>query len=698
VRPLRNIPNDRHAKQLLLALRNRIIAQEHSLSLRHPRIMQELHPDHFGNMPRFVESDLQRFAFVFAAATSLERKYFRSFAAFVSRENWSARIGGGERGEGFSGLWRKSIAEKADKYSVLAHLELDNEQSDFAKLHLHFRRTSETSPLANFRVGDIVMLYPLFENEADERSFLRGAMLKGYIKRITRESVIVSLRNKQIVSDGSAENLFRSEAEWAIEPDFMGTEFKSQYESLYEFLKAPESKRNLLLGLAKPEFDEEIRYRVQTTHYADLTKEQHSRLAEAMSANDYFLLQGPPGTGKTSRMLKSMALHLHDHTNENVLFLAFTNRAVDEICEALKTANLDFMRLGAKESTTHTDRVLYTLIEGKTIEEIQELLAEKRIVVSTISSLLKNQEILAIKRFDTLILDEASQVVEPQIIGLLARFRRFILIGDEKQLPAVVVQPERGAFVKDEEMNSVGIFDLRTSVFERLITRCKSQGWTEGFGIITRQGRMHRDVAAFPNSTFYGGALAHLSERQTEQLSENTHSEDMRERFPELDSLKNTLSQKRLVFWASQQEEQTKVHEQEARRAALLATYFREQLGEKFHSGSVGIITPFRAQIAAIHRHLPAELHGSITIDTVERYQGSERDIIILSFAVNFPSQVRSIQSLSMDGSVDRKLNVALTRARERMIALGCVEALSHSPILNRFIGYARDNGGFLTE
>ncbi|MBL7991156.1 MAG: hypothetical protein JNN25_06940, partial [Candidatus Kapabacteria bacterium] len=91
-------------------------------------------------------------------------------------------------------------------------------------------------------------------------------------------------------------------------------------------------------------------------------------------------------------------------------------------------------------------------------------------------------------------------------------------------------------------------------------------------------------------------------------------------------------------------------------------------------------------------------LHGSITIDTVERYQGSERDIIILSFAVNFPSQVRSIQSLSLDGSIDRKLNVALTRARERMIALGCTEALAQSPILNRFIGFVRNEGGFVSN
>lgn len=702
VRPLRNIPNDQHSKQLLLALRNRIIAQEHSLSLRHPRTLQELHPEHFGLMPRFVEAELQRFANVFAAATSLERKYFRSFAAFVSRENWSARIGGGERGEGFSGLWRRSLVEKADSYSVLAYLALDKEESDFAQLHLHFRRTPETSPLANFRVGDIVMLYPLFEHEADERSFLRGAMLKGYIKRITRESVVVSLRNKQITTDGRAENLFRSEVQWAIEPDFMGTEFKSQYESLYELLKATESKRNLLMGLQEPKFDEEVRQRVQNTPYNDLTEEQHARLAEAMSAHDYFLLQGPPGTGKTSRMLKSMALHLFNHTQENVLFLAFTNRAVDEICEALKNADLDFMRLGAKESTAHTDRVLYTLIEGKTIEEIQELLAGKRIVVSTISSLLKNQEILAIIHFSTLIVDEASQVVEPQIIGLLARFRRFVLIGDEKQLPAVVVQPERGAFVKDAEMNDAGFLDLRTSVFERLLTRCKAQGWSHGFGIITRQGRMHRAISAFPNAAFYDGALAHLGERQAEPLSEMTTMTDVHahysEQFPELHCVENKLSQKRLVFWASQKEDQTKVHEQEARRAAMLAAYFHEQLGERFHAGSIGIITPFRAQIAAIHRHLPSELHGSITIDTVERYQGSERDIIILSFAVNFPSQVRSIQSLSLDGSIDRKLNVALTRARERMIALGCTEALAQSPILNRFIGFVRNEGGFVSN
>ncbi|MCU0428121.1 MAG: AAA domain-containing protein [Candidatus Kapabacteria bacterium] len=699
VRPLRNIPNDRHSKQLLLALRNRIIAQEHSLSLRQPRTLQDIHPEHFGLMPTFIAQEVQRFAQTFALASSLERKYFRVFSAFVNRENWAARTGS-ERGEGFSGLWRKSLNEKADEYSILAHLELDVEESDFTKLHLHFHRTEQTSALANFRVGDIILLYPLLPEDADERSFLRGAMLKGYIKRISRNSVVVSLRNKQMLSANSKRTLFRSEVLWAIEPDFFGTEFKSQYESLYDFLKAPERKRNLLLGLEKPMHNEEIRQRVQNTPMGDLTEEQHARLADAMSAEDYFLLQGPPGTGKTSRMLKSMAVYLHGKTNENILFLAFTNRAVDEICDALKSAELEFIRLGSKESTSHTNRVLYTLTEGKTIAETEELFSGTRILVSTISSLLKNLEVLAIKNFDTVIIDEASQVVEPQLIGLLARFKRFMLIGDEKQLPAVVVQPERGVAVRDEELNAAGFFDLRTSMFERLITRCKQNAWTESYGIISKQGRMHADIAAFPNIAFYDSVLTPLTERQTRAIApsvfENLFPNISSKERSEIVRVQNTLSKNRVVFWQSEEEQQTKVHEGEAARAALLAKTFHAALGAEFHTGSIGIITPFRAQIAAIYHALPQELHESITVDTVERYQGSERDIIILSFAVNFPSQVRSVQSLSTDGAIDRKLNVALTRARERMIVLGRAEVLSHSPILRRFIGFVEERGGFV--
>jgi DNA replication ATP-dependent helicase Dna2 len=338
---------------------------------------------------------------------------------------------------------------------------------------------------------------------------------------------------------------------------------------------------------------------------------------------------------------------------------------------------------------------LYALMEGKSIEEIRALLGNMRIIVSTISSLLKTPELLAIKRFGTVIIDEASQVVEPQLCGLLTKFPRCILIGDEKQLPAVVVQPERGTFTSDAELNEAGFYDLRVSLFERLLTRCKAQGWEQAYGIISRQGRMHQDLMRFPNETFYNGVLTPLAAWQSEDIFPYDKVEYNTETALPQEILKR-ITQKRLTFWSSEPEQQTKVHEQEAMRAAALAQYFREELGDKFHGGSIGIITPFRAQIAAIHRYLANELRETVSVDTVERYQGSEREIIIISFAVNYPAQVRSIQSLSFDGTVDRKLNVALTRARQKLVVLGCSEVLQKQDIFAKFIGFVRDSGGFI--
>jgi DNA replication ATP-dependent helicase Dna2 len=676
-RPLRNVPNDRAHKQNLMMLRNRIIWQDYTLLSRGFKLLRDIHPDHFGAAAVYMNAAIADFAYTFSTASELERKYFQLFVSFVLRENWATRIGS-ERGEGFSGLWRKSVSEKAKDYVVLSDLVLETDASNFEQQHLSLVRTEQTEQLTNFRNGDIVLLYPILPDDTDERSFLRGSMLKGYIKRITPERVTVSLRNKQL---GVSAESYGSDARWAIEPDFIGSEFKAQYESLYAVLSAPVEKRHQILGLAEPTFDDTVYASALTKastapEYASLTDEQRERLAQAVSARDYFLLQGPPGTGKTSRMLKSMARYLFDETQEEIMLLAFTNRAVDEICDALKDAKLDFIRLGAKESTVHTDHVLYELIAGKSLEEIQTIVQGARIVVSTISSLLKNPEIVSIKSFSTVIVDEASQVVEPQIVGLLTKFRRFILVGDEKQLPAVVVQPERGVFTSDKTLNEAGIFDLRTSLFERLLVRCDANGWHRAFGLISRQGRMHTSVAAFPNAAFYGGALQTLAEWQTDESS--------------------AIALPRLMLWESGAESQNKVHEQEAERVAALVAYVRAQIGDSFHAHSLGVITPFRAQIAAIHRHIAPELVGMVSVDTVERYQGSERDVIIVSFAVSSGAQLRSIQSLSRDGSVDRKLNVALTRARGHLIVLGCTEALSHSPIFSQFFAHVQHHGIFV--
>ena len=85
-----------------------------------------------------------------------------------------------------------------------------------------------------------------------------------------------------------------------------------------------------------------------------------------------------------------------------------------------------------------------------------------------------------------------------------------------------------------------------------------------------------------------------------------------------------------------------------------------------------------------------------IMVDTVERYQGSERDIIIVSFATNHRHQLANLQSLSADKTVDRKLNVTLTRARERLILIGCSEVLCYSPYYKALIEHVRANGRYV--
>jgi DNA replication ATP-dependent helicase Dna2 len=113
----------------------------------------------------------------------------------------------------------------------------------------------------------------------------------------------------------------------------------------------------------------------------------------------------------------------------------------------------------------------------------------------------------------------------------------------------------------------------------------------------------------------------------------------------------------------------------------------------------IGVITPFRAQISEIRRALPPDLQSSgIDIDTVERYQGSEREVIVVSFAVNHAMQIAAMQSLNQDGSVDRKLNVALTRAKEYMILVGVPEVLRIDPHYAALLDHIEATGGYMSS
>jgi DNA replication ATP-dependent helicase Dna2 len=277
----------------------------------------------------------------------------------------------------------------------------------------------------------------------------------------------------------------------------------------------------------------------------------------------------------------------------------------------------------------------------------------------------------------TAIVDEAAQLLEPQVVGILAQVDRAILIGDERQLPAVVRQPAAMTVVSDPLLVEAGFVDLRMSLFERLLRRCQQQGWDRAVGMLTDQGRMHEDIMAFPNSAFYGGRLRPLYPWQS------SHAPLFRPTAG--DPLERALAECRVLFIPSTAHSSlAHVHEQEAVRVArivqLLAHAWPRNHPNFDPGHDIGVITPFRAQAACIERYLPEDLQGVI-VDTVERYQGGERDVIIVSFAVHTTAQMPAIMAPSWDGAVDRKLNVMLTRAREQLILLGDPNVLLNSSL-----------------
>lgn len=271
--------------------------------------------------------------------------------------------------------------------------------------------------------------------------------------------------------------------------------------------------------------------------------------------------------------------------------------------------------------------------------------------------------------FDTLIVDEASQLLEPAVVGILPNFKRFILIGDEKQLPAVVTQPMHFCHVENEELKAVGIQNLSHSLFERLLLNAQNKGWHNAYTMLETQYRTHEDIAGFISREFYK-ILKIGSPRQQEPFT----------RFlpTSADEYEAQLAKGRLQFWASPQEPHFKFHQ-------LLHT-IRQVYGKDFNAETVGVITPYRAQMAEIFKQLDDELRYFVSVDTVERYQGSERDIILISMAVNHRAQMRNLQALNHNATVDKKLNVALSRAREQLIIIRCPKVLEEGVFYKKLL------------
>jgi len=350
---------------------------------------------------------------------------------------------------------------------------------------------------------------------------------------------------------------------------------------------------------------------------------QREAVEKASGCAEFHLIWGPPGTGKT-RVIPEIVRRI----DGPVLLGAFTNTAVDKMLLALldEDPEIRFLRMGrAADSPELASRLAdpaeyfseNLAAKHRSVHAIRNAMDARRIVAAT-SHRACTMPYLRQRKFEMSIVDEAGQLTEPLTLGLILRGRRFVLVGDDRQLPPVV--RTRG---------------LALSMFERLKQESEAAG-SLALTLLDTQYRMHPEIMSVSNRLFYDGRLR-SGVPHAERLPPDRHSVVFVPVVPPggkgSDSRRNDAE------------------------AAMVAHLVRRYLAmPEITPASIGVVSPFRAQVVLMRKMLE---DTNVTVDTVERFQGGERDIMILSL----------VRAEGSDFVFDeRRFNVAITRARRKLI------------------------------
>lgn len=650
----------------------------------------------------YQEPQLQTAINTLKRCTPLERAYFNRFFTFVSKEQILSKTGGSnDASHGFAGNWHIPLHEKLEAGNILTGLTIQEKQSSgpgkgYDLIELHIPAQDEDF-LPNFRTGDMVILYA-YKEEPDMR---KQILMKGNILELQPDRMTLVLRNGQQNKDiiGGKEEVF------AVEHDFSDTSANNGFRGLYAFLSAQADRKELLLGVRPPAQLEDVKLNGDYGRFNEL-------ILKEKQAKDYFLLVGPPGTGKTSCALRFMVEEALSEPDTSILLLSYTNRAVDEICAMLTDSGIadrtPFIRIGNELSCDKRFvpyLLKYSLDDCPKLTDIQQKMARTRIFVGTTTAINNRLNLFTLKHFQLAIIDEASQILEPDLIGILSAphqqhnaIDKFVLVGDYKQLPAIAQQSAEEAAVTDLLLRNIGLEDCRNSLFERLYKSspdtCRS--------ILHKQGRMHPAIAEFPNQTFY-----YREQLESVPLPHQLEETPYEASLTPQDTIDQLLLERRMVFIPAEAPDHLtcsdKTNPNEARIVATLLGHIYRLTESRFDPNrTVGVIVPYRNQIAMIRKEiarlqLPAL--QDISIDTVERYQGSQRDIIIYSFTIQNFSQLNFLTANTFqEGNflIDRKLNVALTRARKQLLLTGNPHILGANITFYKLMEYIRLHNGYL--
>ena len=467
--------------------------------------------------------------------------------------------------------------------------------------------------------------------------------------------------------------------------------------------------RDVLLSEQEPAFSAESN---EPPLDPGLNAAQQQAVQTALAARDVALIHGPPGTGKTTAVIELIRRAVG--RGERVLACAPSNMAVDNLLLRLVAAGQRVVRLGhpARVLPELREHTLDLLVEAHpdvrlarklvkqalslfrqaarytrarpepgarqaTRQEARALLADaRRMENQAVAHLLDtadvlcattpglDSEILGTRHFDLAVIDEACQSVEPGCWIPLLRCDRVVLAGDHCQLPPTVISPEAVAE------------GLKTSLFERLMARLGPAISRQ----LTVQYRMNEAIMAFPSREFYTDTLLADPSVRGHLLSD----------LPGVRAAPLTEMPIEFIDTAGAGFDEEVEPDGESRlnreEAALVARKVRELLDTGLAAADLAVIAPYGAQVRLLRELLPI---AGLEIDSVDGFQGREKEAVVISLVrSNAGGEIGFLSDI-------RRMNVAMTRARRKLLMIGDTATLCTHPFYQRVIEYLEDQSAY---
>ena len=531
---------------------------------------------------------------------------------------------------------------------------------------------------------------------ADDALRVNYKSYTGTVQYVEGNRMSIAVPSVQCITD-----MENSYGELGVQLSLDETTYRTMFEALNDVAQARSGRvaelRDVICGLVEPSFRE-----IYPVRFPWLNRSQEVAVNNMLCSRDVMIVHGPPGTGKTTTLVEAIVETLN--REPQVLVCAQSNMAVDWISQKLVERGVNVLRIGnptrvndkmlgycyERQYEGHPDypelwsmrktmRQLLSLDRKhsrsdavnsrinrlrKRAEELEvkinmELFDNARVVASTLVG--SNSNLLTGRHFSTLFVDEAGQALEAATWIAIRKAQRLVLAGDHLQLPP-----------------TIKCFEAERSGLSRTMMEMVVDRWPQCVTLLNTQYRMNSLIMQFPSDWFYGGGLRAAQEVEARGILD-------------FDTPMEWIDTSELGFTEQVKGAGcSKVNVQEAEHFVAELEKYALRIGvERILDERIdfGLISPYKAQVQYMRRLVKSRaslrpLRGLLTIDTIDGFQGQERDVVFISLVrSNDDGKIGFLSDL-------RRMNVAITRARMKVVVIGNAATLSRHAFYRKLHAY----------